>query len=98
MQAITTRFIPPTNTRGTRVAARCDAGRVVIAWDDAMDVPENHDRAARALLVKLGWRDAYLRGSSPDGRGYAYVCENAARVTRDARADAYTNAGEPQPE
>ena len=81
---IETRYHGPTNTRGARVSARfIDSSnmpqhRVSLPWDDALDVSENHDLAARACLAK--WAKAnklepspknWARGSTP--RGYVYV-------------------------
>lgn len=77
MQAITTRYLGPTNYRGSRVKATAQAGSLTIGWDDALDVEHNHDAAAKALRAKLGWdKDCYpkmVRGALPDGRGNVYV-------------------------
>jgi len=56
-QAIVTAYHGPTNTRGSRVSAKCDAGRLSLPWDDALDSEGNHKAAARALITKLGWDD-----------------------------------------
>lgn len=56
MQAITTKYIPCTDRRPSRVKATCDAGSVVVAWDHSMNVDENHHAAAVALQTKLGWQ------------------------------------------
>lgn len=55
MQAIVTKFLGPTNFKGARVKAACEAGQIVVSWDDALNVDENHDAAAHALAHKLGW-------------------------------------------
>jgi hypothetical protein len=78
MQAIETRYLGPTNFRGARVKALCEAGRVVVAWDDGLDVAGNHDVAARVLIKKLGWNDGrgrWVRGGLPKSRGYVYVLD-----------------------
>lgn len=54
-QAIVTRYISPTNTRGTRISARADAGKVIVHWDHALNSEDNHKRAAMALALKFGW-------------------------------------------
>ena len=75
-QAIETRFLGPTTARGSRVSARCDAGRIVVPWDHALNPVENHAAAARALAVKLGWLgtphalDAHIGATSA---GYVVV-------------------------
>lgn len=74
-QAILTKYLGPTNTRGARVKAWCQAGSVTLVWDDALDVNANHDRAAESLAKKLKWLDRHwLAGASlPDNTGNCYI-------------------------
>jgi hypothetical protein len=72
-QAITTRYIGPTNTRGSRVKATAAAGSITLDWDDGLNSDENHARAALALADKFKWRGAYYGGGLPDGCGNVYV-------------------------
>lgn len=75
MQAIHTKFIAPTNHRGSRVSAQCAAGRIVVSWDYSADPDGNHARAARMLVQKLGWAtrdggrtvETFVSGSLADG-------------------------------
>lgn len=55
MQAIVTKYLGPTDSRGSRVKAMADAGAVILSWDDALDPDGNHDAACAALVGKLGW-------------------------------------------
>jgi len=55
MQAIQTRYLGPTNTRGSRIKAWCDAGSLTQSWDYAVNGDLNHVAAAAALQHKLGW-------------------------------------------
>ena len=55
MQAIITKYQGPTYTKGSRVKATCDAGSITLQWDHALNTQENHEVAAAALRVKLGW-------------------------------------------
>lgn len=81
-QAITTRFLGPTNYRGSRYKATCAAGSITITADDRLDYTENHKRAAQALINKLGWfhnpdrgdRDGQWFGGAIHKGGYAFVC------------------------
>ena len=66
-QAILTYFVGPTNFRGSRIVAKAQAGRIVLPWDDALDVNENHERAAKAYAAKLGWKGRLVSGGLPDG-------------------------------
>ena len=77
MQAIETKYLGPTNSRGSRVKASCQAGSVTVGWDDALDVDPNHDAAARALIAKFGWQKhgKWFRGARPDNKGNVYVCQ-----------------------
>ncbi len=63
-QAIKTKYIGPTNSRGSRVKATCDAGSITIDWQDELNIDRNHATARDALCVKLGWHQycAWLTG------------------------------------
>ena len=67
MQAIQTKYLPATNTRGYRTKAICAAGSVTVEnWSDS-GIDANHKRAALKLCGKLGW-EGYLEGGTlPDG-------------------------------
>jgi hypothetical protein len=82
MQAITTKFLGPTNASGARIKAKCQARAMVVSWDHALDVEANHAAAARALIARLGWdADCYGKwhgGALPDDTGYAFVCVRRA--------------------
>lgn len=73
--AIFTRYLGLTNTKGRRIKATARGISVTIPLDYALDMTERHEKAARALLGKLGWydRDTALAGETPDGRGYVSV-------------------------
>lgn len=74
-QAIVTKYLGPTNTRGARVKAKAYAGSVIVSWDDALGTDANHDAAARALADKLGWMSGHRLegGGLPDSKGNCYV-------------------------
>lgn len=73
MQAIITKYIPCTNTRGSRVKATADAGSVTLGWADALNTDENHNAAALALAHKFGWKGEYVPGGLPSNNGNVYV-------------------------
>lgn len=83
MQAITTVFSGPTNTRGARIITKCDAKRRMIGWDYALGIEENHIAAATALANDLGWltsegRPHYrLESGSLPRNGYCHVLVRA---------------------
>ena len=72
-QAIETKFLGPTNFRGARVKATAQAASVMVSWDHALNVDENHAAAARALAEKMGWEGAWIAGGGAQGKGNVYV-------------------------
>jgi hypothetical protein len=74
MQAIITKFLGPTNTKGARIKATSWDGSITIAYPYNGDV--GHIQAAQCLIAKLQspedismWR----LGAMPDGSGFAFV-------------------------
>jgi hypothetical protein len=87
MQAIRTKYHGPSNVRGSRVSAQCDAARIIIGWDHRLNSDGNHANAAATLAAKLGWdKDAYgelIGGTLHDGtHAFVFVNRNAERVTQ----------------
>ena len=81
-QAIITKYLGPTNFRGSRVKATAQAGSITLSWDDALGVDENHLRAALALCKKFGWDNRskkmmalplLIGGGLPNNTGNVYV-------------------------
>lgn len=78
MQAIVTKYLGPTNYRGARVKATCDAGSVTLSWDHALNPEGNHRVAANHLAFVNGWIGPscpgwkLLGGSMPQATPYAY--------------------------
>jgi hypothetical protein len=85
MQAITTKYLGPTDHNGARIVARCQARRKVAGFSYGAHEP--HDVAAAHLLHALGWGGAWVGGGLPDGTGNAYVC---ARWADSSKADCVT--------
>lgn len=80
-QAIVCRYHGPTNTRGARVSARAQAGRLTLAWDDALDPAGNFARVARAFAGDKGWPGTMAGGFLPDG-SCVFVFTDGAEVRR----------------
>lgn len=59
-QAIITKYIGPTNNRGARIKAWCEAGAITIPFDYALNQEERHCNAVSALLEKLDWGGDWL--------------------------------------
>ena len=73
MQAIVTKYIGPSNVKGSRVKATAQAGSVTLHWDDSLNSDANHTAAAKALATKFGWHGAWIGGGSPEGNGSVFV-------------------------
>jgi hypothetical protein len=74
MQAIVTKYLRPTNHRGARVKATCQARSYVIPYDHALDAPDNHRVAAMNLAVLMQWEGIWIGGGMPADSGYAFLC------------------------
>lgn len=78
-QAITTKFLGPTNSRGSRIKATAAAGSVTVSYDHALNTDDNHSAAAKALAAKYGWAGDWIGGGMPDNCGNVYICTVAFR-------------------
>ena len=85
MQAIQTKYLGPTNTKGSRVKATCWLTSVTVSWDHSANVEENHIAAIEALLTKLNneritkgsstlWQ-VVATGESVDGKGKTAIID-----------------------
>lgn len=72
-QAIETRYLGPTNTKGGRIKATSWAGSVTVPYDHALNSEDNHRAAAMALVAKLQWQGTFAQGGNTKGDGYYFV-------------------------
>lgn len=84
-QAIVTKFLGPTNTRGSRVKATAQAGSITLELDYARSREDNHRMAARVLANKLDWSGVWDGGWLPDGQG-VFVQEDGEGVVVPKKA------------
>jgi hypothetical protein len=63
MQAIITKYLGPTNTRGSRVKASCQRGSKIVPWDHELCPDENHEAACAALCASFDKQDLVIFGS-----------------------------------
>lgn len=83
MQAIITKYHGPTNTRGSRISAKCAAGTIYVPFNHSLNPEQNHRHAADMLTKKMGWAVEGSKthipglrltgGEMPDNKGNAYV-------------------------
>ena len=72
--AISTKFLGPTNSRGSRVVAFTDTHlRLTVDWDHTLDIDENHARAAKALADKMEWAGEWVGGGTECGQVFVNV-------------------------
>ena len=83
MQAILTKYMGPTGSRGGRIIAKADAGRVIVPWDHGVGTYENHEAAAYAFCRKKGWSGRLAGGSI--GNGYVWVFVSSSSRDRSRR-------------
>ncbi len=87
MQAIVTKYIPCTNTKGSRIKAFCERGSIFISYPHELSGEAVHraavdaltDRFAKEDLEKYGspiagstWKLPYVSGQIPSGE-YVHV-------------------------
>lgn len=89
MQAILTKYLGPTNHRGSRIKAWCERGSITIPLAYELSLEDRHRAAVDELLWKFAREDAarfqgttehdhhwgqYVTGATPNG--YAHVLVN----------------------
>jgi hypothetical protein len=72
-QAIETKYLGATNTKGGRIKATAWAGNVTVPYDHALNSDGNHKAAADALIAKFGWQGTFAQGGNVKGDGYYFV-------------------------
>ena len=71
-QAILTKYLGPTESRGSRIKATCASGSITVGYPYGLSGQAVHRFAADALCQKLGWNSSNLVGGSTS-TGYAFV-------------------------
>lgn len=82
---IITRFLGPTNHRGSRVKASVghDPRRsLTLDWEHALNPTLNHVLAAEQLAIREGFAGQWTMGETADS--YVFVTMGAARFTTPA--------------
>ena len=73
-QAIETKYLEPTNTKGSRISVSAYAGRKIYSWNNSKDVEENHYQAALCFANSFGWLEKNdLVGGARPKIGYCFV-------------------------
>ena len=72
MQAITTKFIGPTNSLGARIKATSGGGHTLTVPYAYEEGHRSHAVAAIQLARKLGWEGTLIEGSTKEGMVFVY--------------------------
>lgn len=94
MQAITTKFIAPTNTKGERVQVKSWLGTTYHAWDDSTGIRSNHVGAVQEHLVRkikdftTGATKPVAIGELHDTSGYCVIVNNSPVFNYDEEWEA----------
>ncbi len=69
MQAIITKYYGPSNTKGSRIKAKCSSGSITVGYPYHLSGDAVHRFAAVALCDKMGWNSSNLVGGTlPNGQ------------------------------
>lgn len=76
MIAIQTKYLAPTNNRGTRIKAFTHTGQsITIGWDYSLENYANYKKAALTLIEIMEWSKDITGGSTKDG--YTFTFNNS---------------------
>lgn len=91
MRAIRVHYLPPTNTRGSRLKATAGRCSVTVQYPDEASDEAAFAQAALALCAKFGWRGDLIGGGLETaggiGEGWVFVFATGtvhANPTREA--------------
>ena len=71
MKAIRTKYLGPTNTKGSRIRASDEDGNSITIGAHRLSGEAVHRAAAEALCAEMNWEGAMVAGSLEDG--YVFV-------------------------
>lgn len=72
LQAITTKYLAPTNTRGARIKASCSRGSITISYPYEMRNSDGHVHAAKQLIQKFLKEDLDEKQINPKHNPWAF--------------------------
>jgi hypothetical protein len=80
-QAIVTKYLGPTNSRGARIKASAWGGSKTYGYEHGLNIERNHAAAAEAFAKHMQWDGVWFQGGSPDTTGYCFV--NCGHTCKD---------------
>jgi hypothetical protein len=69
MKAIRTKYIGPSNVKGSRITATSGerSQRIIMSYPSELNSSAAHAKAARTLCDKMNWNGAMIGDGFPDG-------------------------------
>ncbi len=81
MKAITTRYLGPTDTKGSRFIATTEGdNRITISYDYSLNAEDNHKRVAVTLCDKMGWSTDIIGGGTDNGYVWVFTSNEIAEL------------------
>ncbi len=71
MNAITTKYLGPTNFKGSRIKAKWESKSYTVAWDYELDSLNNHMKAAAILAYALELKAEWV--GAPTDTGWVFA-------------------------
>jgi len=85
MKAIQTRYMPATNTRGSRIRAFAEGVKPLsIPYPHELSGSAVHAAAAVALCKRMGWSGTLVSGGLPDQSGEVFCFMQSDKFDIDA--------------
>jgi hypothetical protein len=72
-EAVITKYLAPTNTRGSRISVKGYGKRMIISWNYSLNAGDNHYQAALTLLKGYNNDNFRLVCEESTPKGYAFI-------------------------
>lgn len=74
MQTIHTKYVGPSNVRGSRIIATASGSkaRIIVSCDLAASSEDAHIEGAKALCAKMDWHGTMIGGHTKDGMVFVF--------------------------
>lgn len=74
MKAILTKYVGPSNVKGSRIiASDSDGNRVIMSYPYELSGEDAHRKAAQTLCDKMGWTGELVGGGLKNGYAWVFV-------------------------
>ena len=81
MKTIVTKYVGPTDRKGSRIIATAEGIRVIQGYRDELDSEGNHQAAARELIRRRQWVGTMVGGGLPKGgMVWVFASKNSPRI------------------